>query len=115
MKTLLMHLLALGIAATALAQANNKPVTLTGTLRGGLLAIGGESTGWALEYRDASGPHSVEVDLPRDLLTRAKSGATVKLTGTYVTREYVERGAVRILRVTKIEEIPAPAAPKPQR
>jgi hypothetical protein len=53
----------------------------------------------------------VEVDLPRDLLTRAKSGAAVKLTGTYVTREYVERGAVRILRVTKLEEI---AAPKPQ-
>jgi hypothetical protein len=54
----------------------------------------------------------VEVDLPRDLLTRAKSGATVKLTGTYVTREYVERGTVRIFRVTKLEEI---AALKPQR
>ncbi|SRR6266550_3921546 len=120
MKTFLMHLVALGIAASALAQApannkdnkDNKDVTLTGTLRGGRIAIGGESTGWALEYRDASGPHSVEVDLPRDLLTRAKSGATVKLAGTYVTREYVERGAVRILRVTKLEEI---AAPKPQR
>ena len=114
MKTLLLHLLALGIAATALAQTTNKDkdVTLTGTLRGGLLAVGGESTGWALEYRDTTGQHSVEVDLPRDLLTRARSGATVKLTGTYVTREYVERGPVRIFRVTKLEET---AAPRPQR
>ena len=114
MKPLLLHLIALGIAATALAQTTDKdkPVTLTGTLRGGVIAIGGESTGWKLEYRDASGPHSIEVSLPRDLLARARSGATVKLTGTYVTREYVERGPTRILQVTKFEEI---AAPKPQR
>ena len=114
MKPLLLHLIALGIAATALAQTNDKDkaVTLSGTLRGGLIAIGGESTGWKIEYRDASGQHSVEVELPRDLFARAKSGATVKLTGTYVTREYVERGSVRIFRVTKMEET---APPKPQR
>src|ERR1051325_9813014 len=112
MKTILMQLVALGGAGAALAQPSDKPVTLTGTLKGGIIAIGGGSTGGALEYRDATGPHSVEVDLPRDLAARAKSGATVKLTGTYVTREYVERGTVRILRVTKLEEI---AAPKPQR
>ena len=114
MKPLLLHLIAVGIAATALAQTNDKDktVTLSGTLRGGLIAIGGESTGWKIEYRDASGQHSVEVELPRDVLARAKSGATVKLTGTYVTREYVERGSVRIFRVTKMEET---APPKPQR
>lgn len=112
MKVLLLHLIALGVAVTALAQTPPKEVTLTGTLRGGRIAIGGESTGWALEYRDASGPHSVEVELPRDLLARARSGATVKLTGTYVTREYVERGPTRIFHVTKIEET---APPKAQR
>jgi len=114
MKLLLLHLIALGIAATALAQTSDKDktVTLTGTLKGGIIAIGGEHTGWALDYRDASGPHSIEVSLSRDLLSRAKSGATVKLTGTYVTKEYVERGSTRILQVTKFEEI---APPKPQR
>ena len=112
MKTVLLHLIALGVAAAALAQAAPKDVTLTGTLRGGRIAIGGETTGWTLEYRDASGTHSVEVDVPRELLARTRSGATVKLTGTYVTREYVERGPTRIFRVTKLEET---AAPKPQR
>jgi len=53
MKTLMLILMTFGVAAIAFAQAQE--VTLTGTLQGGRLAIGGESTGWALEYRDATG------------------------------------------------------------
>jgi len=113
MKTLLLHLIALGVASTAIAQGRaDQEVTLTGTLQGGRIAIGGESTGWALEYRDGTGQHSVEVELPRDLMARATSGAMVRLTGTFTTRQYVERGSVRIFRVTRLEEASAsPAAP----
>ena len=105
MKTFLLLLVSVGATALASAQSNNGELTLTGVLEGGRIAIGGESTGWALQYRDSSGQHSIEVELPRELMARAKSGGRVRLTGTYVTREYVERGAVRIFRVTKLEEV----------
>lgn len=111
MKTLLVHLIALGMASGAFAQAAKdtkaKEVTLTGTLQGGRVAVGGESTGWTLDYRDETGKHSVDVELPGALITRAKSGTTVRLTGTFITREYVERGPVRIFTVTKLETLPA--------
>lgn len=114
MKTLLLLFTTLGPAVTAFAQTAPQE-TLTGTLRGGRIAIGGETTGWALEYRDASGEHSIEVDLPRELVARARSGATVRLTGVFATRDYVERGSVRIFRVSRLEELnaQAPAAPRP--
>ena len=108
MKTLLLHVVFLGVASAALAQARaGQEITLTGTLQGGRLAIGGESTGWILEYRDAAGAHSVEVELPRDLMARVRSGLMVRLMGTFATRQYVERGAVRIFRVIRVEDASA--------
>lgn len=109
MKTLLLFAITSGVASIAFAQAQE--ITLTGTLQGGRIAIGGESTGWALEYRDATGQHSVEVELPRDLMSRARSGATVRVTGTFATRQYVERGSVRIFRVARLEETVSAASP----
>ncbi|HKC58256.1 MAG TPA: hypothetical protein VKC35_19120 [Vicinamibacterales bacterium] len=109
MKTLLLFAITSGVASIAFAQAQE--ITLTGTLQGGRIAIGGESTGWALEYRDATGPHSVEVELPRDLMSRARSGAMVRVTGTFATRQYVERGSVRIFRVARLEEAVSAASP----
>jgi 4-carboxymuconolactone decarboxylase len=112
MKTLLLHCVFLGLASAALAQARaGQEATLTGTLQGGRVAIGGETTGWVLEYRDASGQHSVEVELPRELTARARGGLMVRVTGMFATREYVERGAVRIFRVTRLEEASAASAP----
>jgi 4-carboxymuconolactone decarboxylase len=102
MKTLLLFIITSGVASIAMAQAQE--ITLSGTLQGGRLAIGGESTGWTLDYRDATGQHSVEVELPRELMARARSGAMVRLTGTFATRQYVERGSVRIFRVSRLEE-----------
>src|SRR5258706_2227691 len=97
-----------------MAQTNQaQEVTMSGTLQGGRVAIGGETTGWALEYRDSTGPHSIEVELPGALAARARSGAMVKLTGTIVTREYVERGSTRILRVSRLQDRAAAAAPPP--
>jgi 4-carboxymuconolactone decarboxylase len=120
MKTFLLVLLVASASASiVIAQANQgQEVTLTGTLQGGRIAIGGETTGWALEYRDGAGPHSIEVELPGALAARTRSGATVTLTGTIVMREYVERGATRVLRVSRLEAAAAattpPARPAPR-
>jgi 4-carboxymuconolactone decarboxylase len=115
MKTFLLVLLfTSAFVPIVFAQASQaQEVTLTGTLQGGRIAIGGETTGWALEYRDSTGPHSIEVDLPGALATRARSGAMVKLTGTIVMREYVERGSTRVLRVSRLEDGTAVAATAP--
>jgi 4-carboxymuconolactone decarboxylase len=112
MKTLLLLLTTFGLPLAAFAQTGGQEVTLTGTLRGGRIAIGGETTGWTLEYRDSSGEQSVEVELPRDLMTRARSGATVRVTGSFTTRNYVERGAVRLLRVSRLDEVSGSAPPQ---
>ncbi len=111
MRTLLLVFITFGLSMIAFAQTTSQDVTLTGTLRGGRIAIGGETTGWTLEYRDSSGEHSIEVELPRELLARAQSGATVRVTGSFATRNYVERGAVRILRVSRLDEVRASAPP----
>jgi len=113
MKNLLLLFTTFGLSVTAFAQTTAQEVTLSGTLRGGRIAIGGETTGWTLEYRDASGEHSIEVELPRELMARARSGASVRVTGSFATRDYVERGSVRILRVSRLDEVTANAAPQP--
>jgi 4-carboxymuconolactone decarboxylase len=84
-------------------------VTLSGTLRGDRIAIGGETTGWVLEYRDDSGQHSIEVFLPAELKARARNGAMVRVTGIYASQEYVERGPTTILRVSRLEDAAAAA------
>jgi hypothetical protein len=86
MKNLLLLFTTFGLSVTAFAQTADQEVTLTGTLRGGRIAIGGETTGWTLEYRDSSGEHSVEVELPRELMARVRSGASVRVTGRFGTR-----------------------------
>jgi 4-carboxymuconolactone decarboxylase len=111
MKHLLLLFTTFGLSVTAFAQTTGQEVTLTGTLRGGRIAIGGETTGWTLDYRDSSGQHSIEIELPRELMERARSGATVRVTGTFATRDYVERGSVRILRVSRLDEVSTNAPP----
>jgi hypothetical protein len=91
------------------AQAKTpQTVTLVGQLEGGRMAIGGETSGWVLHYRDEKEPRDIEVAFPASLLKTARDGATVRVTGTIVDREYVERGKVRTLVATKLE----PVAPK---
>ena len=107
----LLLLLTSAFGAVISAQTNEgQQVTLTGTLQGGRIAIGGETTGWTLEYRDASGAHAIDVELPGAVAARARSGVIVRLTGTIVTREYVERGATRVLRASRLEDAAAPAS-----
>jgi hypothetical protein len=47
---------------------------------------------------------------PRDVAARARTGAAVRVSGTFVTRQYVERGAVRIFRVSRLEDASAASA-----
>ena len=76
--------------------------TLTGTLRGGMMAIGGETTGWSLVGDGAVG--GVELDVSRVREDAKKlEGKRVTVNGHMVDKKYVERGTVRMMRVEKIQ------------
>ena len=77
--------------------------TQTGTLRGGMMAIGGESTGWVLVGDGAVGGLDLDVSQVQDDATRL-DGKRVNVTGPMIDKRYVERGTVRMMRVEKIEE-----------
>jgi hypothetical protein len=81
-------------------------VTLTGKLEGGKVAIGGETTGWTLTYRDTTGEHTIEVELSPGLRKKVLGGETVRIAGTMETRERVERGKVSTLVATTLDVVP---------
>ena len=85
---------------TAIAPA--PATTLTGTLRGGAAAIGGETTGWRLVGDGATGGFDVDVS---KLQSRAKTldGQRVTVTGKMTTRSWPERGNTPVLVAEKIE------------
>ncbi|MFM9957302.1 MAG: hypothetical protein ACKVZJ_04445 [Phycisphaerales bacterium] len=75
----------------------------TGTLRGGLMAIGGETTGWALTKCAEIEGGSIVLEaaaLARDL--EALDGKRVTVTGEIVERQLVERGKIKRLVVKSI-------------
>jgi hypothetical protein len=92
-----------------------KMETFTGTLESGVMAIGGESTGWRLVGDGQTG--GIEVDVSR-LRERAEklAGTRVSVSGRMTERDHVERGRVRVLVAERIEPSPGSAAPmtKPQ-
>lgn len=77
--------------------------TQTGTLRGGMMAIGGETTGWTLVGDGGVGGLELDVSAVQDAAARLE-GKRVNVTGRPIDKQYVERGTVRILRVEKLEE-----------
>ena len=77
--------------------------TLTGTLRGGMMAIGGETTGWTLAGDGAVGGVELDVANVNDEAKRL-DGKRVTVTGKWVDKDYVERGRVRQLKVESIAE-----------
>ena len=98
-------------ATTAAAtRPTTRPITppstqmtsLTGTLRGGMMAIGGETTGWQLVGDGATG--GVELDVSRVREDAKKfDGKRVAVTGMMIDKKYVERGTVRMMRVESME------------
>jgi hypothetical protein len=85
--------------------AATQPTSFTGTLRGGTVAIGGETTGWRLEGDAQTG--GLDVDVSR-VQQRARSldGKRVEITGKMTTRSWPERGETQVLVADKIEEAP---------
>lgn len=82
--------------------------SFTGTLRGDVAAIGGETTGWRLEGDAQTGGFEVDVSKVRQS-AKALEGKRVTITGRLTTRGYPERGSVQILVADRIEEErPAP-------
>jgi hypothetical protein len=104
-------------ASTATTPASNpstrptsKPITppstqmttLTGTLRGGMMAIGGETTGWSLVGDGSTGGVELDVARVRDNAKKL-DGRRVTVSGMMIDKKYVERGTVRMMRVEQIE------------
>jgi|GEM_PF-592297 len=77
-------------------------VTLHGVLTGGLVAIGGETTGWQITYPTSKGPKKVEVALRAIKEAGDLDGADVTITGTIISKDYVERGPTLILKAESI-------------
>ena len=96
--------------STASTTQRHKPVTppstqmttLTGTLRGGMMAIGGETTGWVLVGDGATGGADLDVSKVEADAKRL-DGKRVSVTGKSIDKKYVERGTVRVIQVEKIE------------
>lgn len=77
-------------------------VTVLGVLRGGGMAIGGETTGWMLSYKTSQGMQHVEVDIG-GLNAETLTAKSVRITAKVITRNYVERGPTLILKAEKID------------
>lgn len=86
----------------------NLPVaeTVSGRLMGGIMAIGGETTGWMLVTEEENGRpvDGVEVDMSRVLADAQRlDGARVKVRGVVVERRYVTRGVAKVLMAESVE------------
>ena len=70
--------------------------SVTGLLRNDMVAIGGDTTGWAIDTADGR----IEVDVSAIIeQAKALAGQQVKAGGEYVQVQYVERGLVTVLKV----------------
>ncbi len=101
----------ISLADTKNAAGNNEPVvkegaeiTLSGRLKGGMAGIGGEHTGWVLEYQTKAGPQTIEVDLSGIDATKTHEGPA-RITGKIFKKNYIERGPVLILKAIKIDPL----------
>ena len=79
---------------------------MTGTLQGGAVAIGGETTGWRLVGDGQTGGIDLDVSKVQDR-AKALDGKRVTVTGNMTERDWPERGKVQVLVADKIEEAKA--------
>ncbi len=82
--------------------AGEGEVTHTGVLER-RVAIGGETTGWVLQYQTAAGLRRIEVDCSGLDAGKIPEGA-VRITGRVIEKTWPERGPVLILKARKIEQ-----------
>jgi hypothetical protein len=101
-------------AKDAIASSEAEPVikegndvTFRGRLTGGMMGIGGETTGWVLAYEAGGARRQIDVDVSGMVASGIPEGA-VQVTGKIFKKNYVERGPTLILKATKIERVAAP-------
>jgi hypothetical protein len=89
------------------ATPSTQPTTLTGTLQGGAVAVGAETTGWRLVGDGATG--GIDLDISK-VQARAKSldGKRVTVTGRMSTKNWPERGQTQVLVAESLEPAPSP-------
>ncbi len=87
---------------------STSPVTIEGKLISGIAAIGAETTGWVIEQQQTTdGMLRTEIDCVSVLKeAEALDGKQVRAHGRWEERKYVERGAIRVLIVERIEAMP---------
>ena len=86
---------------------STQPQTFVGTLRGDVMAIGGETDGWVLAGDGATG--RIELDVSKvQGQAKALEGQRVSVSGRMTDKKYVERGTVRVLVVNEIRPAPEP-------
>jgi heat shock protein HslJ len=99
------------------AQTASQTMTVTGTLSR-VMAIGGESTGWAIQLDselavDGKPVHSIEVDSRKTKKLEKLDNQHVVATGLLSHRQGVETGQRIVLLISSIKEagaaVPAPA------
>ena len=97
-------------ASTSAASAATQPTEFSGTLRGGAVAIGGETTGWRLEGDGATGGLDLDVSNVKQR-AQALQGRRVNVSGKMASRNWPERGATQVLVVDRIDEAPRKEVP----
>ena len=84
-------------AANSFIAKSEQEVNLSGTLHGGIVAIGGETTGWELAYSKNGLRSTIEVDMEAIKKAIIFDGEKVTISGELGVKNHLERGAVRIL------------------
>jgi hypothetical protein len=79
--------------------------TFTGTLRGRVMAAGGETTGWRLERDDDGTRVDVNVSKVRDQL-EGMDGKHVVIHGVLTTANWIERRRQPLIIAERIEVVP---------
>lgn len=87
--------------ATDRGEKTEAEVQLMGTLER-RVAIGGETTGWVLRYDK---DQRVDLLLPINAFAWIRDGLVVTVKGRFETRQYPERGPVRVFVVREINEV----------
>ncbi len=82
--------------------AKGAKVTLSGVLTKGMMAIGGETTGWLLEYQTAAGTQTIQLD-PTSLKPDKIPQGSVTVKGEIVERSYLQSGPTLILKAIRIK------------
>jgi hypothetical protein len=97
------------------AQSQERETTVTGKLIR-VMAIGGESTGWAIQLDsettiDGKQAGSIEVDYPNIGKLKKLENKRVKTTGMLSHRQGVETGERPVLVVSSMKPLPAKTVP----